>query len=102
MMTEPHSNPPSSEESEEAKDVIPPRNPMEAIGVLLIVFGLGLIIIGAAVLALGRLGELPGNLRFQIGSATFFSPCLTMIVLSIVGSILLTIVVNVIVRLLNR
>lgn len=81
-----------------------PEKPMEALGILLIVAGAMLAVVGVVLVILSRLGgeNLPGNLHIQVGNVTIFSPCLTMILISVVGSILLTIIVNVILRLLNR
>ena len=76
---------------------------MQAIGVILVVVGVVLALVGLVVLIVGRLGgDLPGDLRFQIGNVTVYTPCLTLIIISVVGSILLTIIINVILRLLNR
>ncbi len=77
---------------------------MEAFGVMLIVIGVLLAGVGIVLVILGRLGggNLPGDVHLQIGSVTVYAPCLTMIVISVLGSILLTILVNVILRLLNR
>ena len=72
------------------------------LGRWLVILGLGLAAIGGLVWVLGRaglpLGRLPGDFRFETGSLTCFVPLASMIVLSV----LLTLVLNLIVRLLNR
>jgi hypothetical protein len=67
----------------------------------LIIGGVGLVLLGLAVLLLGKVpffGRLPGDLRIQ---GERFS-CLVPIASSLILSIILTIVLNVVVRLLNR
>ena len=72
------------------------------LGRWLVILGLGLAAIGGLVWVLGRaglpLGRLPGDFRLETGSLTCFVPLASMIVLSV----LLTLVLNLIVRLLNR
>ncbi len=69
---------------------------------LLIAIGLGLAAIGVLFGLLNRiglpLGRLPGDLRFKLGSATCFIPLASMLVVSL----LLTLVINLILRLLNK
>lgn len=59
-------------------------------------------LLGVVVGALGRfglpIGRLPGDLRFKIGSATCFVPLASMLLISL----LLTLVVNLALRLFNR
>jgi hypothetical protein len=52
-----------------------------------------LLILGGLFLLLGRLGidRLPGDLVFRRGNATFYFPIGLMIVLSIVGTIVLSV-----------
>jgi hypothetical protein len=78
--------------------------PMETIGVLLVVVGLALAAAGVVMVVVGRLGggDLPGDIHIQAGPVTIYSPCLTMIIISIVGSVLLAVILNIIARLLNR
>jgi hypothetical protein len=78
--------------------------PMETIGVLLVVVGLALAAAGMVMVVVEQLGggDLPGDIHIQAGSVTIYSPCLTMIIISIVGSVLLTVILNIIARLLNR
>jgi hypothetical protein len=72
------------------------------IGKWLLVAGLVLAAVGALVWLAGRtglpLGRLPGDIRIERGGFSCFVPIATSIVLSL----LLTLVLNVIVRLLNR
>ncbi len=72
------------------------------LGRWLVIFGLGLAAIGGLVWLLGRsglpLGRLPGDFRVQAGG---FS-CLVPLATSLVLSVLLTIALNIILRLLNR
>lgn len=69
---------------------------------ILIVLGLILLVVGASLYALNRLGvtpgRLPGDIRIQSGNFTCVFPLATSIVLSI----LLTLVLNLIIRFLNR
>jgi hypothetical protein len=64
--------------------------------------GAVLLIVGGLLWLVGRigfpLGRLPGDIRIDRGTWSCYIPVLSMIVLSL----LLTIVLNVIVRLLNR
>ncbi|HSR48435.1 MAG TPA: DUF2905 domain-containing protein [Anaerolineales bacterium] len=72
------------------------------IGRILIICGLGLAGIGLLIVLLGRLGlplfQLPGDFKIQGQAATCFVPLATMLVLSLI----LTIVLNLIVRALNK
>ena len=75
---------------------------MNAIGRLLLVAGLALVVLGGLVLLLGQftgldLGRLPGDFAWESesGRTKVFFPLATMIILSIV----LTILVNVVLRL---
>ncbi len=69
---------------------------------ILIVTGLVLVVIGGLVYLAARtglpLGRLPGDIRIERDNFTCFFPLATMIVLSVV----LTLVLNIIVRLLNK
>ncbi len=78
---------------------------METVGVLLIVVGVLIAVLGVVLLLVGRAtggAGLPGDVRFQIGNVSIMSPCLTMIIVSVVGSILLTVALNILMRFLNR
>lgn len=73
---------------------------MSDIGRLLIIFGIGLAVVGGIILLLGKVpglpfGKLPGDFSWESGSTKIYFPLATMIVVSII----LTIVVNVILRL---
>lgn len=69
---------------------------------VLIAAGLGLALIGLLIGILSRvglpIGKLPGDLRFKLGSATCFVPLASMLVISL----LLTLVINLAVRLLDK
>ncbi len=74
---------------------------MEDLAKLLIAFGVIIILIGGALLLVGRvpfLGKLPGDITIQSGGLTCFFPLATSIILSI----LLTILLNVVLRIFNR
>lgn len=72
-----------------------------ALGRWIALVGLVLVAIGSAIWLLGRaglpIGQLPGDLRFQIGNATCFVPLATGLVLSL----LLTLALNLLLRLLK-
>jgi hypothetical protein len=75
-------------------------NGLEAMGKLLILFGLILVGIGGLIWLAGRLpgiGELPGTIRIERPGFTCIIPILGSIILSLV----LTIVLNIIARLLK-
>jgi hypothetical protein len=59
---------------------------MSDVGKLLIIFGIGLAIVGAMVWALGRAGfhGLPGDIKYQGDHVRFYFPIVSCIVLSIV------------------
>jgi hypothetical protein len=65
------------------------------LGVLLVIVGVALWLLGKTGLPLGRL---PGDIRIEGENVSCYVPIVTMILLSL----LLTIVLNIIVRLLNR
>ncbi len=66
---------------------------MQDAGRLLLVFGLLLVLVGGALMLFGRL-HLPGDLVFRRGGVTVYVPIAT----SIIVSVVLTIVVNFIIR----
>jgi hypothetical protein len=72
------------------------------IGRILIFAGLGLAGVGVLVLVLGRAGiplfQLPGDVKIQGQALTCFIPLATMILLSAI----LTVVVNLVLRSLNK
>lgn len=74
---------------------------MDALGKILILFGVILVIVGIAIVVLGKipgLGRLPGDINIEIGNISCFFPIATSILLSIV----LTIVLNLLFRIINR
>lgn len=74
--------------------------PMAEIGRWLLFLGLALVLIGGLLLLLGRvpgLGHLPGDIVWKTDNIRIFVPLGTMLLLSII----LTILLNVIVRLLR-
>jgi len=75
---------------------------MNSLARLLVILGVVLILAGGLVYLLGRLnlpfGRLPGDIRLQREDFSCFFPVTTMILLSIGLSVLL----NIILRLLNR
>jgi hypothetical protein len=77
------------------------RVPMDSLGKLLLVVGVGIALLGLLFMLGGRipfLGNLPGDVSFERGNARFYVPIAT----SIVVSIVLTIVLNVAFRLFGR
>lgn len=73
----------------------------EGIGRLLLILGGLMMLAGGVLLAVGRipgLGRLPGDIVIQRDGFTFFFPVVTMILLSVI----LTVALNVVLRLFNR
>ena len=73
----------------------------EVLGRTLIVLGGLFLLLGIVLMVAGRLpffGRLPGDLVIRRDGLTIFFPLVTMIVVSIVG----TIILNLVVRLFNR
>ena len=72
------------------------------IGKWIVLIGLGLTVLGGLVWLAGRLGlplgRLPGDINIQNGNFSFYFPCAS----SILISLLLTVLLNVAVRLLRR
>ena len=72
------------------------------VGKWIILIGLGLAVLGGLVWLAGRagfpLGRLPGDIHIQNGNISFYFPCAS----SIIVSIVLTILLNVAVRLFRR
>ena len=75
---------------------------MENIARYLIIGGIVLVLLGGGVYLAAKLGipfgRLPGDIRIERGSGIFYFPVVTSCLLSIV----LTLVVNIIIRFLNR
>jgi len=61
------------------------------IGRLLLVFGVLLVVIGAALMLFGRF-HLPGDFTFRSGGVTIYVPVATSIILSIVATVVLNLV----------
>jgi hypothetical protein len=75
--------------------------PYDQMGKLLIFAGGAILLVGVGFLLLGRvgfLGRLPGDFSFSSGNFTCVVPLASMLLLSL----LLTLVINVVLRLLNR
>jgi hypothetical protein len=73
----------------------------QTIGRFLVVGGIVLVILGGLFMLFGRtgfLGNLPGDIRWESGNFSCFVPIGTMIVISLI----LTVVLNIIIRIINR
>ena len=71
------------------------------LGKWLVIAGLGLALLGGVMWLLGRIpffGNLPGDIRVQTQNFSCFLPIVSMIVLSILA----TIVLNIIIRIVNK
>ena len=76
-------------------------NGLSDLGRFIALAGAALLVVGGAIWLAGKvpwLGNLPGDIRIQRGNVSCFFPLATMILVSVV----LTIVVNIILRLLNK
>jgi hypothetical protein len=75
---------------------------LATIGRWLVIGGLALVVIGGLVIVAARtgipLGRLPGDIHIQSGNVTIFFPLVTMILLSL----LLTVLVNIVLRILGK
>ncbi len=74
---------------------------MDALGKILILFGVILLIGGIIIVLLSKipgLGRLPGDISIEFGNISCFFPIATSILLSIV----LTIVLNLLFRIINK
>jgi hypothetical protein len=75
---------------------------MVAFGRLLVIIGIVIALVGAVLWLAGRtmpwLGHLPGDIRYESDNVKIYFPLATMILISLIG----TIVLNIIVRWLNR
>ena len=73
-----------------------------SLGRIIVVAGLLLVVVGGLIWAAGKLGlpfgRLPGDIRFERDGFSCFVPLASMILLSLV----LTVVLNIILRILNR
>ena len=72
----------------------------DQIGKLLIFVGISVVVVGVIMLFLGRtsLGRLPGDVTISTDNFTCFIPIASMILISL----LLTIILNIVLRLFNR
>jgi hypothetical protein len=71
------------------------------LGKWLVLGGIGLAFLGALIWLLGRIpffGNLPGDIRIQTQNFTCFIPIVSMIIVSIVA----TIILNIIIRIVNK
>ncbi len=79
---------------------------IEGFGKLLLVIGFGIALIGGLLWALGRIfpafGNLPGDIRYESDNISCMVPITSMLLLSLIGSILLTVLVNLLGRFLGR
>ena len=64
---------------------------MADVGRLLLVFGVLLVVVGAALMLFGRF-HLPGDFTFKSGNTTVFVPLATSLILSVVATIVLNLV----------
>jgi len=75
---------------------------LSSLGKAIVIVGAVLILAGGLIWLLGRsglpLGRLPGDVHIQRDGMSCYFPIVTMILLSL----LLTVVVNIVIRLLNR
>ena len=75
---------------------------MEGIARFLVIGGIVLILIGGGVYLAAKfgipLGRLPGDIRIERGNGLFYFPIVT----SCLVSVLLTIILNVVIRFLNK
>ena len=58
-------------------------------GKIVIAVGILVVLVGLAIQAGLPLGRLPGDIKVSRGNFTFYSPLLTCLVLSVVGTVLL-------------
>ncbi len=73
----------------------------DELGKWLIIGGLVMAVTGVTIWLLGRLpffGNLPGDIRIQQGNVSCFVPIVSMVILSIIA----TIVLNIILRIINK
>jgi hypothetical protein len=74
---------------------------LSSLGKLVAMAGVALLVLGGLIWLAGRipaLGHLPGDIRLQRGNVSCFFPLTTMIIVSV----LLTVILNVILRLLRK
>ncbi len=77
---------------------------LQAVGRFLLIIGIVLALLGGLLMLLGRLplfssfGSLPGDIRIQGRGFSCFIPIVSLILLSVI----ITILLNIIIRLINR
>lgn len=74
---------------------------LQGIARLLIIAGMAIAVIGGIMFFASRLpflGKLPGDIIIKRGNATFFFPIVTFLLLSVV----LTVIINIIIRIVNK
>ncbi len=77
---------------------------VQAIGRILLVGGIAVAILGGILMMLARipffskLGNLPGDIHIEVQGFSCFIPIVSMILLSVA----LTVIVNIVIRLINR
>ncbi len=60
---------------------------MTSLGKSLMLLGLVLVVLGAAIAWIPRFGRLPGDIYIQRGNFTFYFPLVTCVVLSVLATI---------------
>ena len=72
---------------------------MVEFGRLLIIIGFVIVLVGAIILLAVRyfpwLGNLPGDFRYESDKTTFYFPIVTMLLVTVLGSILLNIIIRI-------
>ena len=66
---------------------------MQEIGKLLVIFGIVVVLLGAALwsgVGSSWLGRLPGDIRIERGNSAFYFPVVTCIIISIVLSLVMS------------
>ena len=77
---------------------------LESMGRLLLAAGIGLAVLGGLLLLAGRLpflnqlGSLPGDIRIEGRGFSCFIPVVSMLLISVIA----TVVLNILIRLINR
>jgi hypothetical protein len=74
---------------------------LSSLGKLVVMAGAALLVLGGLILLAGRipaLGHLPGDIRLQRGNVSCFFPLTTMIIVSV----LLTVILNILLRLWRK
>jgi Protein of unknown function (DUF2905) len=61
------------------------------VGKILVAVGVLVVLVGVAVQLGLPLGRLPGDIKLARGNFTFYSPLVTLLILSVVGTVLLNV-----------